>query len=198
MIEHDEGQCPDQELATVVNDLERDDSEGLAALLNLSGRYPLDARLHFLKGSVLAGLQRYEEGRTAMQHALELSPRYTLARFQLGFLEFSSGLVQEALSTWAPLSELGPEDPLELFARGLAALAQDQFAETRALLQRGIAQNTENPLINNDMQLILDEIAEIEDPRAEREARSEHAPASAAQQLLQQQQVADSVTATKH
>jgi hypothetical protein len=120
--------------------------------------YPSDARLHFLRGSLLAGLQRYGEAREAMQAATTLSPDFILARFQLGFLEFTSGDAAAASATWAALRNLPERAPLRLFVDGLEALAADQFDEATALLAAGIAENTTIQPLNADMQLIIDTI----------------------------------------
>lgn len=150
--------CPDGRLQAVVAQLRTDDEGGLAGIANLLQTWPLDPRLHFLKGSVLAGLQRYDEGRSAMARAIEIAPDFALARFQLGFLDLTSGRAVEAMGVWQKLGDLPEDDALRIFAEGLANLAIDNFAEAVRLLRRGMERNTQNPLINGDMQLILDEI----------------------------------------
>jgi tetratricopeptide (TPR) repeat protein len=191
------GMCPDKELTELLASAQVDDLEGLAAADALLLRYPSDPRLHFLKGSVLAGIQRYEEGRIAMQTAIEIAPGFELARYQLGFLEFTSGLAAEAMQTWAPFDALPDTAPFRLFATGLAYLAQDNFAECDRLLRLGIAANAEHPLINGDMQLILDEIAPHLSEQTEATV-TEPASASAAHQLLQQFELKSGANKTKH
>jgi tetratricopeptide (TPR) repeat protein len=189
--------CPDDPLTSVLQVLQGDDLAGLAELDMLLARYPADARLHFLRGSVLAGIQRYEEGRAAMSMAIEIAPSFDLARFQLGFLEFTSGLAAEAAQTWESFNKLPEDEPFRLFATGLTFLAQDQFAECDRLLRLGLKANNEHPLINGDMQLILNEIASHlpDDGKA---VVTEPATASAAHQLLQQFELKDSTNKTKH
>lgn len=188
----DNGLCPQQRLEDVVNQLRDDDAGGLATLDGLIGKWPLDPRLHFLQGSVLAGLQRYEEGRKAMARALEIAPDFALARFQLGFLDFTSGHAVDAIGVWNPLGQLSADEPLRLFAEGLSQLAVDNFPEARRLLQQGMMHNRDNPLINADMQLILDEIEQLpiadggNDSGDTHGSPPEDAPASAVQFLLQQ------------
>lgn len=189
--------CPDDRLAAILQLLQSDDHAALAEMETLLVQYPADARLHFLKGSVLAGIQRYEDGRAAMARAIEISPGFELARFQLGFLEFTSGMAAEAFETWAPFDALPDNAPFRLFALGLACLARDDFGGCDRLLRQGIEANREHPLINGDMQLILDEIAgqlseSTAAPVVEKEA------ASAAHQLLQQFELKDVANKTKH
>ena len=184
--------CPGDQLDGLVAQLRHDDDGGLAKLGDLLRSWPLDARLHFLEGSVLAGLQRYDEGRRAMARAVEIAPDYALARFQLGFLDLTSGRALDAVAVWTPLVNLPEDEPLRLLAEGLMNLATDRFSEARQLLARGMELNTAVPLINADMQLILDQIADLPDaaqppgdalPPA---AAAEETPASAVDLLLQQ------------
>lgn len=189
--------CPSEAIAEVVRILPNDDEAGLAQIAQLLGAYPFDPRLHFLKGSVLAGLQRYEEGRVAMVQAVNIAPEFELARFQLGFLELTSGLAAEAASTWAPFAALPDDSPFRLLSSGLNCLAQNNFAECDRLLRLGMAANQEHPLINGDMQLILDEIAG-QLAASETVVESESEPASAALLLLQQFELKDSANKTRH
>jgi tetratricopeptide (TPR) repeat protein len=189
--------CPDDQMTGLLARVQADDQTGLAAIDQSLVHYPSDPRLHFLRGSVLAGIQRYDEGRLAMRQAIEIAPGFELARFQLGFLEFTSGMANEAFQIWTPFDALPETAPFRLFAMGLVYLAQDDFAECDRLLRQGIELNQEHPLINGDMQLILDEIAPRLDAIQEPSA-AEPASASAAHQLLQQFELKDSVNKTKH
>ena len=193
--QNDSGLCPERELSDVVGQLRDDDQGGLATIGRYLQSWPLDPRLHFLKGSVLAGLQRYDEARGAMARAIEIAPDYALARFQLGFLDLTSGRAIDALGVWQPLGALPDDFPLRVLAEGLANLCADQFGEAVRLLRKGMALNAEHPLINGDMQLILDEIeplAATEPGAAQPTATApvsadEDAPASAVDLLLRQQ-----------
>src|SRR3954470_21434795 len=104
--------CPGDVLDALVAQLSQDDDGGLATLAEMLVSWPLDPRLHFLQGSVLAGLQRYEEGRRAMARAVEIAPDYALARFQLGFLDLTSGRALDAVAVWTPLANLPEDEPL--------------------------------------------------------------------------------------
>lgn len=189
--------CPAEALAEVVQLIQEDDGVGLSQIDRLLSIYSQDARLHFLKGSVLAGIQRYAEGRLAMSNAIRIAPEYELARFQLGFLELTSGLAADAANTWQPFFELPESSAFRLLAAGLNCLTRDDFVECDKLLRIGMAANSEHPLINGDMQLILDEIAGqiLEIPQSD---EAEGKPASATHQLLQQFALKDSATKTKH
>lgn len=189
--------CPDDQMSGVLATLQTNDDAGLAQMSRLMMQYPNDPRLHFLNGSVLAGLQRYEEGLLSMRRAIEIAPAFELARFQLGFLELTSGMAEAAVQTWTPFEDLPEDAPFRLLSAGLTCLARDQFAECAHYLKAGMKANTEHPLINGDMQLILDEIADKITTDAPPVAQVDET-ASAAHQLLQQFELKDSASKTRH
>ncbi len=118
--------------------------------------YPDDARLHFLRGSLLAGMSRPIEAHAALGRSVTLAPEFALARFQLGFFELTSGEAERALATWEPLDDqLLADDYLAHFVTGLRHLIGDRFAETIESLEAGIKVNSENPPLNHDMELII-------------------------------------------
>jgi Flp pilus assembly protein TadD len=152
------GLCPDDALGEAMTLLGKDDARGLAALEALIADYPADARLHFLSGSVLAGGGRIEEAHVAMARAVTIAPAFRIARFQLGFLQYTSGDAASAVATWQPLREGPEEDALSTFAAGLEALAADRFDEAIDLLRLGMAQNRDNPPLNNDMAMLIEAV----------------------------------------
>lgn len=147
--------CPPELLTQALDVVRVDDERGLQRLGELLADYPDDAQLHFLRGSVLAGAKRYDEAREAMQRSVDIAPLYTVARFQLGLLELSSGDGEAADATLAPLEQLGGTNALALFARGLRFLMRDEFEAALTALRAGVAHNTENLAINRDMGLII-------------------------------------------
>lgn len=155
--------CPDAEMEAITAQLRDDEDRALLRLDQLISDYADDARLHFLKGSVLAGAGDIERGHASIAHAVELAPGYHLARFQLGLLELSSGDGPAAQRTWAPLSELASDDFLRLFAAGLDHLIRDEFEDCRALLTHGMALNELLPEMNEDMRLVLSNLPKSDD-----------------------------------
>jgi len=150
------GLCPDDRLMAGVEAARDGDETGLAHIEALIGEYPSDPRLHFMRGSMLAGLKRYGEAHEAMGRAIDIAPGFAVARFQLGLLQLSSGDAVAAETTWAPLHALPEESSLRLFVVGLGHLIRDEFEATITTLEQGIALNTENPPMNRDMRLIID------------------------------------------
>jgi tetratricopeptide (TPR) repeat protein len=134
-----------------------DDAGALDLIDERLAEYGADPRLHFLKGSVLAALQRYPEAQDAIRRAIDLAPGYDIARFQLGLLEFTSGNAASAEMTWRPLQRLPGDSYLRLFATGLLYLGRDDFVQAVEMLREGIARNTDNPAMNRDMQMVIDE-----------------------------------------
>ena len=153
--------CPAERLAAAVSEF-ADDALGLARVEALLAHYPRDPRLHFLRGSLLAGLGRYGEARGAMQTAVEMAPDYALARFQFGFLLLTSGEADAARTAWTPLQRLEPEAPLRLFAEGLNLLIEDRYAEAVRTLEHGIGRNPDLEPLNRDMRLVVAQIQALQ------------------------------------
>jgi tetratricopeptide (TPR) repeat protein len=151
--------CGDDEIRQLLAAMASDASDELALAERLIDAYPDDARLHFLRGSLLAGAGRPIEAHASLSHAVALAPDFALARFQLGFFELTSGEAARAVATWEPLDSLPADHHLAHFVVGLRYLIQDRFPEAIVALQAGIAVNDENLPLNRDMQLIIDKCA---------------------------------------
>lgn len=151
----------DQTISALVEAIQQGADDELARTDRLLVEYPDDPRLHFLRGSLLAGLGRSIEALPAYRKAVELAPDFAIARFQLGFFLLTSAEPAEALSVWGPLAMLPREHYLRMFVAGLTHLIRDEFEETIRQLEFGIAANQENPPLNRDMQLIIDDVRKI-------------------------------------
>ena len=103
----------------------------------------------------LAQEGQMDRAESAYLDLLQRAPNFAIARFQLGLLQFTSARPAVALRSWAPLDLLPETHYLRLFTGAFACLAEDKFEATAALLREGIAQNTENPPLNQDMQMLL-------------------------------------------
>lgn len=156
----------DARMQEVIDAVAASDDADLAIVDRALGEAPDDPRLHFLRGSVLAGIGRPIEALASLKQAVALAPDFTIARFQLGFFQLTSGEAAEALSTWGPLALLPEDHYLRLFVGGLTYLIRDEFVPAVAELRRGMAANVENPPLNRDIQLIVDRVIEIPAPAA--------------------------------
>lgn len=177
--------CGDEAMRQALAEVEAGAEEGLAHIEQLLAAFPLDPRLHFLKGSLLVGLKRFVGAHVAMSRAIEIAPDYALARFQLGFFELTSGEAEAAFRTWAPLDALASGTWMRLFVEGLRALAEDRFADCVTALRAGIAANSENLPLNADMELIIAECERLGGSGgAERDSAGEGTEVSATSFLL--------------
>ncbi|HEX4695786.1 hypothetical protein [Sphingomonas sp.] len=138
-----------------------DDGDELVLVDRALADFPADPRLHFLRGSLLAGIGRPIEALASLKAAVDLAPDFAIARFQLGFFQLTSGEAADALSTWGPLALLPEGHYLRTFVGGLTYLIRDEFPQAIEQLRLGIAANEENPPLNRDMQLIIDRVGEI-------------------------------------
>lgn len=116
----------------------------------------------FLIGSHLASQGGLEQAELAFANAVLLSPEFTMARYQLGTLQFGAGRAATALVSWQPLLSLPENDPLPHFVRGYAALAQDDFQNAIRHYEDGLTRNTGNEALSGDIRKIIARIAELQ------------------------------------
>lgn len=153
--------CSDDQLQNLAASLQADPDNDLQQCDRLLEDYPEDARLHFLRGSILAGIGRPIEAMPALRRAVELAPDFAIARFQLGFFQLTSGEAAAALGTWGPLALLPGDHYLRHFVGGLTHLIRDEFDDAIEQLRAGIAANNENEPLNNDMSLIVGQVDQL-------------------------------------
>ena len=153
--------CSDAEMASLRESIQGNDRDVLEQVDTLAARYPQDARLHFMRGSILAGRGRAVEAHAALAKAVALAPDFPIARYQLGFFELTSGEVDNALATWGPLLRLPEDHYLRQFVEGMAHLVRDEFAEAIARMEAGMARNQENPPLNADIRLLIAECEKL-------------------------------------
>lgn len=161
MSETSSGNCSDAQIGEILQVSAADTVAGLAAIDVALNDFPEDARLHFLKGSMLIGEKRFIAAHSALSRAVAIAPDFYLARFQLGFFELTSGEAETAKSTFQPLHALPDGSYLKLFVEGLEHLIGDRFDQCIASLRAGIELNQENEPLNNDMRLIIDRCTEM-------------------------------------
>lgn len=110
---------------------------------------------HLLIASEHASTGDFATAELAFARAALLAPELTLARYQLGLLQFSTQRAPLALLTWQPLFGLPREDALHHFVRGFAALAQDALDEALAHFRRGLAcPSAPAPLCSDIVQVV--------------------------------------------
>lgn len=155
----------DEEISRIVASLEAPDADDVAALDTAILRFPEDPRLHFMLGSVFAGQGENIKAHRALSRAVELAPAYDIARYQLGFFELTSGEADKALSTWGPLLNAPRDNALRVFVEGMTHLIRDEFDPALASFEKGLALNTANEPLNNDIKLIMRELrSKVDNP----------------------------------
>lgn len=112
---------------------------------------PSNPKATYLLGSLYAQIGLYDRAKEALTEAVRLDKSEYTAIFQLGLLHLTSGAVDLSSDTWRELDQLPKKHCLNLFREGLLALVNDDFAGCMRLLEEGIAANTLNEPLNNDM-----------------------------------------------
>lgn len=132
-------------------------------------------KAYYLLGALHAEIGMFDRAVHEIEHAIELNVDMPTAHFQLGLLHLTSGRIAEAMEAWRALDALGEDDALLLFKRGLLHLVQDEFAECVADLKRGMALNTMNPALNQDMARILAQAEPLANPIRETDMQTDDA-----------------------
>lgn len=148
--------CDDLQITALTESIQ----QGAASSIHvdqLLQSFPNDPRLHFLHGSLLVGEGRHIDAHKAFKKSLILAPDFSIARFQLGFFELTSGEAEQSMQTLAPLDQLPEDHYLRVFAQGLRHLIKDQFESAIMSFRKGIELNDENQPLNNDMKLLVEE-----------------------------------------
>lgn len=153
--------CPQERIDAAVKVATDDTAAGLNEVDGLLKEHPRDPRLHFFRGSLLATLREYDEGRKAMSTAIDIAPGFTLARYQLGFLHFTSGDLDRAESTWRPLIDQREDEVLGQLAQGLILLGNDKFEPAIDQLERSMSENIRHPAVNRDVALLVEKVREL-------------------------------------
>lgn len=151
-----------------------DDAEQF--LVNASQLDPGSAIPHFLLAANFAQIQQNDLAEASFIACLARAPGLSIARFQLGLLQLTNGRAAAAQATWEPLLASPESGVLECFTRGFVAILRGNKAGAQALIEQGIALNSENPALNKDM---LGVLARLEHLGQEPGRGAQEAPAQA-------------------
>lgn len=124
---------------------------------------------HFLIGSEHAGSGNVDAAESAFARALLVAPEFTLARYQLGLLQYSSRRAALAMLIWQPLFSLPAADPLGHFVRGFEALARESYDEALGHYREGLACADINQAMASDIQRVVEAVCTLPG-QAEQEA----------------------------
>jgi tetratricopeptide (TPR) repeat protein len=137
-------------------------AEAALELFAQAGALAPDSGLpHFLIASEHAARGAVEAAESAFATAVVLAPEFTLARYQLGLLQFSTQRPALALVSWQPLLALPPADPLGHFVRGFAALAKDSFPEALQHYREGLACADINQALAADIRRVVEAVEQM-------------------------------------
>lgn len=153
--------CEEDDLNALVRVMQAEQPDQIERIDALLAAFPEDARLHFLRGSALAGGGRLIEAHASLTRAVAIAPDFAIARFQLGLFQLTSGEAENALGTWGRLDRLPDGHYLRKFVDGLRCLIRDDFKGAILNLSDGIRLNDENPPLNRDMQMVIDQCAAL-------------------------------------
>lgn len=158
-----------------ISDIRRGDHSGAITKLKTAiVKSPEDARLHYLLAVEHAEIDMPDRAMAGMKTALTLNADLHPARFQLGLLQYVTGDVSTARSTWVALGRLGEDHPMALCARGLLEVQGGSPREGIATLQKAIAAESSNSWLKSDMQKF---VAQIEQQLATSAASDGASPA---------------------
>ncbi|GLQ92653.1 tetratricopeptide repeat protein [Dyella acidisoli] len=118
--------------------MQTSDEEALTAIDDAMTQSPSDARLHLLRGAMLAHQARYDEAITALSRAVVLNPTLHMARFMLGYLEIVGNRPTEAIAIFSPLTADHGDEAIRLFATGLVNLLENRLTLAAKNLQAGL------------------------------------------------------------
>ncbi len=122
---------------------------------------PGAAMPHYLRATNFADAGNYELAEACYTACLNRAPDFAIARFQLGLMQVTGGRPALGQATWELLLTLPDDDALKLFAQGFMLLLADQWAPARAAFERGIARNSTNEPLNDDMRGVLQRMAAV-------------------------------------
>ena len=130
----------------------------LALFARAGERDPASGLPHFLAASEHAAAGEVEAAEASFANALLAAPAFSLARYQLGLLQFTSGRPAVAQLTWEPLLESTGPAALAHFVRGFASLAQDQLAQALVHFRAGLTCPDAPPAVSADIAKVIDAV----------------------------------------
>lgn len=138
--------------------------EALALFQRAVEADPASSLPHFLLAAEHASAGDFARAELSYASSLLLAPDFSLARYQMGLLQFSSQRATVALLTWQPLFLLPEADALLHYVRGFAALAQDAFADALRHFRRGLECTPANPVLSADILQVVEAVERLQAP----------------------------------
>ncbi|AOY60844.1 hypothetical protein ABFO19_01130 [Xanthomonas citri pv. glycines] len=134
--------------------LDANDAESLALLGTLLEQDPKCAQAHYLLAAQQAQLGALGVAEQEFRTALQLSPGFVMARFQLGQLLLVTARNNDAIQMLTPLSE-SIDGAISVYASALISIANDHTELAISQLQMGLAQAQPVAALQADMQRLV-------------------------------------------
>lgn len=153
--------CDDGTMSEILALMQSDEKKAIEKFAFLLESFPKDARLYFLRGSMMIERGEHIRAHNDLSIAVEIDPEFIMARFQFGLFQLTSGEPNKAQETWAPLETLPDEHYMRKFIKGLNHLIRDEFTLSLNSLVEAVEANTEFQPLNVEMQTIIDKVREL-------------------------------------
>ena len=113
---------------------------------------------YYLRATNQAEVGLHDLAEANFTACLNRAPGFSIARFQLGLLQYTMAREALAVATWEPLMGLADDHALKLYVQALVCLMSKDGAGAARLLERGLAALPCNPALNNDMARLLERV----------------------------------------
>lgn len=153
-------QCSQTTIDRITALMQTSDEDALTAIDEAMAQWPSDARLHLLRGAMLAHQTQYDEARTALSRAVVLAPALDMARLMLGQLEVTENRPAEAVVTFRPLAMHGNDEATRLFATGMIDLLEGRLSAAAENLQASLSTSPPVPALASHVHALLKGIDE--------------------------------------
>ena len=119
---------------------------------------PQDAKGFLALGMAHLGLLHYPEARQALEHSLELDPKFAETSYQLGLLAAQQGNRSEAITHLERAVQLQPNHAKALFTLGTYYLESGDLPKAEDALTRAAVADPSDPKTEYDLGLVLNKM----------------------------------------
>lgn len=137
------------------------DAEAISMLKLMLSREPGHFYATYLLAAQHAQIGMFDRAESGFRAAVDIAPDFAIARFQLGQLLTMKAAADEARDVLSPL--FGGDDALSAYARGMAALAQEDAETGVRELSAGLDMPQEIAALTGDMRRLRDNLLNTSD-----------------------------------